>query len=110
MPQPRGYTRREVETLSHHINQDGARGVTVQLDGTVTTDTLRFGDNVGKLSFQLSGSLVADIAVSINGIDFVTVQAGATAGATLYSYDTHNVMSARVTRTAGTGYAHFAGV
>lgn len=72
------------------------------LDATKTTDILVLQDPFKKISFQATGSLAGTVEFSIDGIHFFGSVAipGANAPA---SYEAHNVVFVKVTRTSGSG-------
>ena len=110
MADPRGLTRKDLESLSHQFNQEGVKTSTEELDGTTTSDELVFSDVASKISYQVSGTLVCDVAVSITGVDFVTISSGINTASGIISYSTHNTIKVKVTRVSGTGRVSIAGI
>jgi len=100
MTDPRGYTRKQIERVKQVV-KEGTSLSTIELDATTTTETIKFGIPVSKVSYCSSGGLAGTIIFSVDGVAFVdsTVFASGTPG----SYNTHNVIAIKVTRTAGTG-------
>lgn len=105
--QTRGYTRTDLERLYSPLSQH-VKSVTEVLDGSNTEEIKLFADVCGKISIQASDTLVCDVEVSINGVDWVALATGVNKSA-IVSYDTHNVSSLKITRTAGTGRLHILG-
>ena len=91
-----GYTRRDVETLP----KEGSKVATIFLDGTTTTDSIKLGGVASKITFQTTEDLACSVEVSLNGTDWSSAGSGST---TMVSYDTHNVIAVRATRTSGSG-------
>lgn len=94
------YNKKEIAALKQKV-LTGTKVATNTLDGTVTTEIIKFPEPVSKFSVQSTGNLAGDVTVSVNGEDFVT-GVSFTAGA-LASYNTHNVSAIKVTRTSGSG-------
>lgn len=101
MTAPRGYTRKEVQTVRQRV-ATGQKSATEVLDGTTTVEIIRFGGAMAKVSFQASGTLLGTIEFSISGLNWVSSTAIPAANA-IGSFNTHNIEGVRVTRTSGTG-------
>jgi len=100
--EPRGYTKKESNRARQPI-MAGQKGLTGTLDGTTTVEIIKLGMVAQKLTVQGTGTLAGDFEVSANGTDFVAGGAFTVAGLT--SYNTHNCVAVRITRTSGTGKA-----
>lgn len=100
--EPRGYTKKQATRNRQHV-MTGQKGLTGNLDATTTTEIVMLGMVAQKITVQGTGTLAGTIEVSANGTDFVS--AGAFAVATLTSYNTHNCVAVRITRTGGSGKA-----
>ena len=101
MANPRGYTRKEVQSVRQRV-ATGQKDATGVLDATTTVEIIRLGGAMSKVSFQASGSLQGTVEFSLSGLDWVSSTAIPASNA-IASFSTHNIEGIRVTRTAGTG-------
>jgi hypothetical protein len=102
MSDPRGYEKKQ-STKARQPVFIGDKQVTVDLDGTTTTETLQLGMVAEKVTVQSTGTLAGNIEVSANGINFVS--AGTFAAGTPVTYTSHLCVAVRITRTSGAGKA-----
>jgi hypothetical protein len=101
---PRGYTRKEVQTVRQRV-ATGQKSATAVLDGStsdLTVEVIRFGGAMEKVSFQASGTLTGTIEFSISGENWTSSTAIPGANA-IASFNTHNIEGVRVTWTGGVG-------
>lgn len=100
--EPRGYTKKESNRARQAV-MAGQKGLTGVLDATTTIEVIKLGMVAQKITVQGTGTLAGNFEVSANGTDFVSGGAFTVAGLT--SYNTHNIVAVRITRTGGTGRA-----
>lgn len=100
--EPRGYTSKDTAAL----RRDGSKVVSKEMS-SADSDTIKLGVSAEKVSYQSSGNLVCSVDVSLNGTDWITAGANATAAA-IVSYNTHNIVAVRATWVSGTGRLHLA--
>ena len=103
---PRGYTAKDVASLRRF---DGVKVTSELLSATTPEALLQFGKVLDKVSVQASGSLVCNVLISVNGIDFVSAAAAAVDSSAIISYSTHAVTSIKVVRVSGEGKLHLVG-
>ena len=94
---PRGYTKKNVETRS----QEGTKISTEELSADPAVEIIRFGGVPAKVSWQARGDLAGNIEFSLTGDTYFN--STAFVAGVPGSYNAHNVLSIRVTRTSGTG-------
>lgn len=111
MAAPRGYTRKEVQTVRQRV-ATGVKTATDQLDGStpdLTVEIIRFGGAMEKVSYQANGNITGTIEFSIDGqawFGSVAIPATGVPG----TYSTHNIEGVRVTRATGSGQVFFAAI
>lgn len=71
------------------------------LDGSTTTEIIHLTTVASKVTLQSSDTLAYNYDISANGINFVAV--GAVAANALASYNAHNILAIKITRTGGSG-------
>ena len=100
MTDPRGYTRKQTERVKQNV-KEGSVLTTVELDATTTSEIIKLGIPVSKVSYCSTGTLAGTITFSVDGENFV--DSDAFVANVPESYATHNVIAVTVTRTGGAG-------
>lgn len=98
----RGYTKKDTNAL----NRDGSKLISKEMS-SADSEVLQLGSAASKISYQSTGTLVCTVEVSLNGSNWVSAGADATAAA-IVSYNTHNVIAVRATWVSGSGKLHVA--
>ena len=79
----------------------GDKQMTAELSASVTVQVIQLTMVAQKVTWQSTGTLAGNVEFSSNGTDFYT--STAFTANVVGSYNTHNVVAVRVTRTGGTG-------
>lgn len=108
MSGPRGYTRKDVESLYSPIQQHGVRHITETINASNTQEVKSFGDVSQSMCFQADGTLVCNVETTVNGVNWTSMAAGVSS-ASIATFDTHPVVSVRVVWVSGEGKLHLIG-
>lgn len=81
----------------------GESAKTETLDASNPTEVIRLAGVAEKVSFQAFGTLVGTVTFSVDGTNFADSTAIAGSNA-IASFNSHNVLSIKVTRTGGSGF------